>query len=145
MHSDVSGQADRPRILYLQTATNPMFGADAWVLVQIVRYLDRRAHDVVVACHEHVGGRTTPVRASLDDVDDVEFVHCDLGPELSRESGVRMVLAAARSTLALAHLARLAVRLRRRRIDGDAVAPSQTAAVSLFRSRHAGPAGCRAA
>jgi glycosyltransferase involved in cell wall biosynthesis len=115
--TDVVDRSQRPRILYLQTATNPVMGADAWVLVQLVRHLDRSSHDVQAACHRAIDGVETPVYSQLADLADIEVFHCDLGPELSYASGRQKLLAVVRSAVAFRSIATLAWRTRRSRVQ----------------------------
>lgn len=109
--------AARRPVLFIQTADNPVLGADAWVLLQIIEGLDRGTHDVHVACRRSVGPRRTPMWTEVSDVAGVHLVDCSLGPELSNAAGVDKVLAAVRTVPALVSLVRLAGRIRRERIE----------------------------
>ncbi len=114
--TDVTIDEPRRRVLFIQTSGDPVLGADAAVLLAIIEHLDRRTHDVHVACRRTSGGEVTPFWKEASRLDEVSVVHCDLGPELSMRSGADKLRAAARTGLAVVSLARLAVRIRRRGI-----------------------------
>ena len=113
----MSDAATPRRVLFVQTATSPVLGADAWVLLRVMEPLDRSSHDVFVACRKTVDGRPTPVGAEVAELADVHVVDCDLGPELSGRSFVEKVVATVRTMAAARSLLRLARLVRRERIQ----------------------------
>ena len=112
-----TGDSAKRSVLFIQTADNPILGADAWVLLRIIEGLDRRAHDVHVACRRSVGRRQTPVWTELSGVGGVHVVECNLGPEISTTGGVDKLRAVVRTIPALLTLGRLGVRIRRRGVE----------------------------
>lgn len=113
---DRNDDATGRRILFIQTATTPILGADAWVLLRIIEHLDTSRNEVEVACRRSAEGRLTPVWSEVSDLDDVQLIDCDLGPELSGRTGMARLMAMAGTLRAVEWLVRLAVRIRRRRI-----------------------------
>lgn len=103
----------RESVLFVQTADNPVLGADAWVLLRIIEHLDRRRYDVLVACKRGPEPHGTPVWAEAARLDHVRLLEADLGPELSPTSGVERARAIVRTARAFVTLGRLAVRIRR--------------------------------
>jgi glycosyltransferase involved in cell wall biosynthesis len=104
------------RVLFIQTATTPVLGADAWVLLRIIEHLDRADHEIHVACRRGPVDEPTPVWSEVTGMEHVHEVECDLGPELSTTAGVDKALAAARTAMAVVSLVRLGMRIRRRGI-----------------------------
>lgn len=113
---DHNEEATPRRVLFIQTATTPILGADAWVLLRVIEHLDRSQNEVHVACRRSAESRLTPVWSEASGLDDVQLIDCDLGPEISGRTGMARLLAIARTFRAVEWLVRLAVRIRRRRI-----------------------------
>lgn len=114
------GGAPRPRsrrpVLYLNTPTEAMFGADTWIHAEIMRRLDRTEYEPIAACAYGPPDTRTPTYEVLSEIPDLELVPADLGPDLRWKSGVakaRAVVGTARGGWTIARLAWL---IRRRGI-----------------------------
>ena len=109
--------ADEPmRVLCLHTATLSPLGADTWVHAQIIRHLDRRTHEIHVACRRMVSGAPTPTYEALRDIPDIDIVPIDLGPEMMGRSLTGKLRALIATLPAILGIVRLVVLVHRRRI-----------------------------
>jgi glycosyltransferase involved in cell wall biosynthesis len=82
--------ARRP-ILYLNTPTQPPFGADTWIHAEIMRQLDRTTYAPSAACAFGRSDAPTPTYEVLRQIPDLELVSAALGPELHWSSGLAKV------------------------------------------------------
>lgn len=110
-HSTTDG---RIAVLAVHTATLPPLGADTWVHAQILRHLDRRTHEVHVACVTGARGSPTPTYRALSEIPELDVIPVDFGPELFRRSGLAKLTGALRSLAVVPSVVRLAVVARRR-------------------------------
>ncbi len=83
-----SGQSEVVRALFVHSDVRPPLGSDVWVHTQIMRGLDRDAHEVHVACVSGPPADPTPVYEAVGSLDDVRVVEVSAGP---RRSDVRSI------------------------------------------------------
>ena len=105
------------RVLFVNTARSTTLFADTWVHVQIMRHLDRSTHEVHVACDPGRPGHPTPTFNAVRSIPDAHVIAADLGPELSRQSGLGKLAALAPDTAGGGHRGAALRAIRRRHID----------------------------
>lgn len=79
-------------ILFVHTATAPPLGADTWVHAQIMGTLDRRTHDVRVACATGPSDQPTPTFQVLRDIPDLELRPVRFGAERIDDTAVGAIM-----------------------------------------------------
>lgn len=114
--ADARAAGDTMRVLYVHTATQPPLGADTWIQAQIIRHIDRRSHDLHVACRTTAHGAPTPTYEAIRDIPDLRVVPVDFGPELVGRSRIRKLLGVVATLPAVLSIARLVALVRRRHI-----------------------------
>ena len=55
------------RVLFIHTATRPPLGADTWIQALIIRHLDRKTHEVHVACATGTTSEPTPTFKAMQE------------------------------------------------------------------------------
>ena len=105
------------KVLFVNTATSTWLGADTWIHIQVMRHLDRSAHELYAACALGTPSEPTPTYEALREVPDLELMTVDFGPELTGRSKWSRLMGAIRSLSLLVGLVRLAVLVRRKSID----------------------------
>ena len=97
------------RVLFVNTATSTWLGADTWIHIQVMRHLDRSAHELYAACARGTPSAPTPTYEALRQVPDLELMTVDFGPELTGRSMWSQLTGAIRSLSLLVGVVRLAV------------------------------------
>lgn len=118
METPPSAGEEPVRLLAIHTATRPPLGADTWVHAQIIRALDRSAHEVHVAyAPTGPSGEPTPTADALTGISGFRAVPVSLGAERpDRRTPIAIVRAAVATLMVGPTLLRLAWHIRRRRI-----------------------------
>ncbi len=104
-------------VLFVGTATQPPLGADAQVHARILSSLDPSKHDLHAACVRGTDGSPSPTFEALRHVPDLRLVFVDLGPELCIRTRWEKVRGLVATVPAAASLVRLAMYIRRNRIE----------------------------
>lgn len=97
------------KVLFVHTATAPPLGADTWIHAQIMRELDRCAHEVHAACAPGSVEEPSPTHLALRAIPNLHLRSVDLGPEFtsrSRREQLRALLATVPAAVDLLGLAR---------------------------------------
>ncbi|NNE11598.1 MAG: glycosyltransferase family 4 protein [Ilumatobacter sp.] len=105
------------RVLFVNAKQRPPLGADTWVHAEIMRRIDRERVEVHAACVLESGGEPTPTLRLLREIPDIAIRPINLGRELSGETRLSKVFGVLSLVPALASLVRLALYVRRQRIE----------------------------
>ncbi len=115
--TELIGMDRTTSVLFVNTKTRPPLGADTWVHAQIMRELDRSAHDLVAACAVGPPGAPTPTYEVLSGIPGLSIYPVDFGSESTGRSLGHKLKGLAGSARALRSLAALAVLVRRRHVQ----------------------------